>query len=45
MPIELQCEVPGCPEGLEDFLSEVASVCMELEGVSGAGFAIRVVDD
>ena len=45
MPIELQCEVPGCPEGLEDFLNEVAEVCMDLEGVSGAGFAIRVVDD
>ena len=45
MPIELQCEVPGCPEGLEDFLNEVAEVCMELEGVSGAGFAVRVVDD
>ena len=45
MPIELQCEIPGCPEGLEEFLNDVASACMELEGVSGAGFAIRVVDD
>lgn len=44
MAIELQCEVPGCPEGLDDFLGRVAEVCMELEGVSGAGFAIRIVD-
>ena len=45
MPIELQCEVPGCPDGLEAFLTEVADACMALEGVSGAGFAVRVVDD
>lgn len=43
--LELQCEVPGCPEGLEEFLNRVADVCMELEGISGAGFAVRVVDD
>lgn len=45
MPIELQCEVSGCPEGLEDFLAQVAEACLALEGVSGAGFAVRVVDD
>lgn len=45
MPIELQCEVPGCPEGLETFLSRVADACMELEGIQNAGFAVRVVDD
>lgn len=43
--IELQCEVPGCPDGLEDFLNQVADTCMALEGVTKAGFAIRVVDD
>ena len=45
MPIELQCEVPGCPENLEAFLAQVADKCMDLEGVQRAGFAIRVVDD
>ena len=45
MAIELQCEVNGCPEGLEAFLNEVADACMELEGISKAGFAIRIVDD
>lgn len=45
MPIELQCEVENCPEGLEAFLSRVADVCMDLEGISGAGFAVRIVDD
>lgn len=45
MPIELQCEVSGCPENLEAFLNRVADACMALEGVQGAGFAVRVVDD
>ena len=45
MPIELQCEVENCPENLEAFLSRVADVCMELEGIQGAGFAVRIVDD
>ena len=45
MPIELQIEVEGCPEGLEEFLGEVAAACMELEGIEKAGFAIRIVDD
>lgn len=44
MPIELQCEVGGCPEGLEGFLGSVAQVCMELEGVENAGFSVRIVD-
>ena len=45
MPIELQWEVPGDPGDLEAFLSRVADVCMAIEGVSGACFAVRVVDD
>ena len=45
MPIELQIEVESCPDGLEEFLSRVADACMELEGVQGAGFAVRIVDD
>lgn len=45
MAIELQCEISGCPEGLEDFLSRVADACFELEGIENAGFAVRIVDD
>ena len=45
MAIELEIEVPGCPEGLETFLNEVAGACFETEGISGAGFMIRIVDD
>ena len=45
MPIELQWEVPGDPGELEVFLGRVADTCMNLEGVSGACFAVRVVDD
>ena len=45
MPIELQWEVPGDPGDLEQFLSRVADTCMEAEGISGACFAVRVVDD
>ena len=44
MPIELQCEVQGCPEGLEEFLSRVTEACIKLEGVENAGMAIRIVD-
>ena len=45
MPIELQWEVPGDPGNLEEFLNRVADTCMEIEGVRGACFAVRVVDD
>ena len=45
MPIELQWEVPGDPGELAEFLGRVADACMNLEGVSGACFAVRVVDD
>lgn len=45
MPIELQWEVPGDPGELEEFLGRVADTCMEIEGVRGACFAVRVVDD
>ncbi len=44
MAIELQCEVQGCPEGLEDFLARVTQACIELEGIQNAGMAIRIVD-
>jgi len=45
VPIELQIEVDGCPEGLEEFLSRVAETCFEIEGITDAGFAVRIVDD
>ena len=45
MPIELQWEVPGDPGNLEEFLGRVADTCMKIEGVPGACFAVRVVDD
>lgn len=47
MVIELQWEVP-MPEtlrALEATLDRVARTCMDAEGVSGAGFAIRITDD
>lgn len=43
MPIELQWDGPERVDGLEGFLEQVADVCMKLEGVERAGFAIRVV--
>ena len=45
MPIELQIETDGCPDGLAAFLERVADACMEIEGIQGAGFAVRIVDD
>ena len=45
MPIELQWDVSERIEGLEDFLAQVAEVCMKIEGVEGAGFAVRIVGD
>ena len=47
MAIELQWDIP-VPEGLEDleaFLGRVADACFKTEGIEGAGFAIRIVDD
>jgi len=44
LAIELMIEVDACPEGLESFLNEVADACMRIEGVSNAGFSIRIVD-
>lgn len=47
MPIELQWEIP-VPEGLdslEAFLTRVADACFQVEGIGGAGFAVRIVDD
>ena len=47
MPIELQWEIPVPPEleGLEALLTVVAEACFQAEGISGAGFAVRIVDD
>lgn len=45
MPIDLMCEVEGCPDGLDAFLNRVADVCFELEGIQNAGFSVRIVDD
>lgn len=47
MPIELQWEIP-VPEGLERLdalLDAVAEACFRAEGIEGAGFAVRIVDD
>ncbi len=43
--IELQWEIPACIDDLEAFLNEVAGACFKIEGIEGAGFAIRIVDD
>ena len=47
MAIELQWDipVPEGMEGLEKLLRRVADACFEAEGVSGAGFCVRIVDD
>ena len=47
MAIELQWEipVPRDLEGLEVLLDRVAQACFEAEGVNGAGFCVRIVDD
>ena len=45
MAIELEIEVQGCPENLKGFLNEIAEACFQIEGISGAGFMIRIVDD
>ena len=47
MAIELQWDipVPVGMEGLEKLLRRVADACFEAEGVSGAGFCVRIVDD
>ena len=47
MPIELQWEIPvpdDLPE-LERTLDRVAEACFRTEGISGAGFSVRIVDD
>ena len=47
MAIELQWDIP-VPEalaGLEALLDKVAAACLAEEGVEGAGFTVRVVDD
>ena len=47
MAIELQWDipVPEGMEGLEKLLGRVADACFAAEGVKGAGFCIRIVDD
>ena len=47
MAVELQWEIPA-PEvlaGLEALLDRVAQACFAEEGIRGAGFAVRIVDD
>ena len=46
MAIELQWDVPkpGALDGLEATLSRVAEACFEVEGIEGAGFAVRITD-
>ena len=45
MSIELQWEIEPCIPELESFLSSVADACFRVEGIEGAGFAVRIVDD
>lgn len=47
MAIELQWDIP-VPEGmdaLQALLGRVADACLETEGIGGAGFCVRIVDD
>ena len=47
MTIELQWDIPadGDLKGLDALLGEVARACFRVEGIRGAGFAVRMVDD
>ena len=47
MAIELQWDipVPEGMEGLEALLGRVADACFAAEGITGAGFCVRIVDD
>jgi len=45
MPIELQWEIEERMDSLEGFLNDVAEACFSVEGISGAGFAVQIVDD
>jgi len=47
MAIELQWDipVPKGMEGLEALLERVADACFDAEGVKGAGFCVRIVND
>ena len=47
MAVELQWEVarPESLGGLETLLNTVAESCFRVEGIEGAGFAVRMVDD
>ena len=47
MAIELQWDIPMPEgmEGLEKLLERVANACFDAEGIEGAGFCVRIVDD
>ena len=47
MPIDVQWDVPvpAGLNGLEALLGRVAQACFVAEGIDGAGFDIRIVDD
>ncbi len=47
MAIELQWDIPIPDElrGLSTLLNEVALACFRAEGIAGAGFGVRIVDD
>ena len=45
MAIELQWEIPVQMEDLDGFLNDVADACFAVEGIDGAGFAVRIVGD
>ena len=45
MAIELYIETSGAPEGLEEFLTQVADACFREEGIGDALMSVRIVDD
>ena len=47
MAIELQWDIPVPDDlrGLSTLLNEVALACLRTEGIRGAGFCVRIVDD
>ncbi len=45
MAIELYIETEGAPEGLQKLFRDVTDACFRAEGIEGALFTIRIVDD
>ena len=47
MRVELEWDipVPGGMERLDALLDRVAEACLDAEGIDGAGFGVRIVDD